>query len=522
MNRRRFLELCVAAGFFAAFPEMTGCGPKNAMPRSAKGKALAIINGRVVDVVKGRVLENASLFIEKGRIVSVDFGPAPKPTDMLTVFDAEGAYLIPGLMDAHCHSTMSAAYGIKSVEAWRHYRQLRRQYEASIASGVTTLRDVGAFPGLLHEFIREIESGALNGPRIVFCNSILNVAGGHPDIPPTDVNVFAGITAYHMGMAMTNYSGKKERDYALSNNSTDAHFVKLTVDRESLLCGKGEIPVYPDDDLKAIFGFAENRNMPVVCHCLTGWGLERMASWPVHSLEHIVSDTVLTDRQVLNIARRKTAVVPTISLGESYLIEEAYNVLPPEYNVEIVQKELLFRREYLREVPEYQCDPVIHAQNMARLSDYKRYAWSDMPAKKVYLARPDAFFGTAITGVRNLRKMRDAGVLIGVGMDAGLPFSYFGSLYREMEMLQRIGFSPAEVLACATINNAKILGVEDRLGTLEDGKCADIVALNQNPLDDMAATRQPSAVFKEGRLVHSNREWKRDADGMMRATGIAA
>lgn len=522
MNRRRFLELCVAAGFFAAFPEMTGCGPKNPMPKAARGKALAIVNGRVVDVVKGRVLENATLFIEKGRIVSVDFGPAPKPADALTVFDAEGSYLIPGLMDAHCHSTMSAAYGIKSAEAWRHYRQLRRNYEACIATGVTTIRDVGAFPGLLHEFIREIESGALNGPRIVFCNSILNTAGGHPDIPPTDVNVFAGISSYYIGMMMTNYSGKKERDYALEKNCTDAHFVKLTVDRDSLLCGKGEIPVYSDDDLKAIVGFAENRNMPVVCHCLSGWGLERMSSWPVHSLEHMVSDTLLTDRQVLNIARRKTAVVPTISLGESYLIEEAYNTLPPAYNVEIVQKELELRREYLREVPEYQVDPVIHAQNMARLSDYRRYAWSEMPSKKVFLARPDTFFDCAITGVQNLRKMREAGVLIGVGMDAGLPFSYFGSLYREMEMMQRIGFPPADVLACATINNAKILGVEDRLGSLSEGKSADVVALEKNPLEDTTALREARAVFKEGRLVHSKREWRRDTDGLMRAMGIAA
>jgi len=77
--------------------------------------------------------------------------------------------------------------------------------------------------------------------------------------------------------------------------------------------------------------------------------------------------------------------------------------------------------------------------------------------------------------------MNQAGILIGCGIDAGMPFCYFGGNYREYEILQRIGFSNIEILRCATINNAKILRVEDKTGSLETGKYADIVILEKIP-----------------------------------------
>ena len=524
MKRREFLKLCVAAGFFAAMPDLVGCGAKMPKMKVGAGKALAIVNGRVVDVVKGRVFTNATIIIEGNRIKTVDFGPAPKPSGVLDILDAGGLYLIPGLMDAHCHSTSSGSFSIKSLEAWRHLFQIRRQAEACIGTGVTTIRDVGAFPGILHENIREIESGVLNGPRIVFCNAILNVAGGHPDIPPTDVNAFANVSSISIGMLMTNYANERERERALRENCTDANFVKLTVDRESLFRGKGEIPAYSDDDLKRIFGFAEDRSLPVVCHCLSKWGFDRMKAWPVHSLEHIVADELLTEREVELFARTGTAVVPTITLAETFLIEEAYSTLPREYNTDFVRDELVRRREYIHNVPAFQCDPKIHADNLASLNFYRQYSPKEMIEHKIYMAKPEPFFNMAIKGVANLLAMRQAGVPIGVGMDAGLPFAYFGSLHRELEMLHRIGFTLPEVLKAATIVNAKILGVDDRLGTLSDGKGADIVALVKNPLEDSTAYREVEMVWKDGRLVHSRHEPHRRDDGVLAAAkhGMAA
>jgi imidazolonepropionase-like amidohydrolase len=99
--------------------------------------------------------------------------------------------------------------------------------------------------------------------------------------------------------------------------------------------------------------------------------------------------------------------------------------------------------------------------------------------------------------------MKDAGVLIGCGIDAGMPFSYFGGLYREFEVMSRIGFTNPEILKCATINGAKILRMDDKIGTLEKGKYADMVVFDKNPLTDITALRSPSLVFKQGDLMHS-------------------
>ena len=66
------------------------------------------------------------------------------------------------------------------------------------------------------------------------------------------------------------------------------------------------------------------------------------------------------------------------------------------------------------------------------------------------------------------------------------------------KLLQRVGFSNIEILRCATINNAKILRMEDKIGSLEIGKYADMVVLDKNPLEDIRALRKPQMVFKQG------------------------
>jgi imidazolonepropionase-like amidohydrolase len=62
---------------------------------------------------------------------------------------------------------------------------------------------------------------------------------------------------------------------------------------------------------------------------------------------------------------------------------------------------------------------------------------------------------------------------------------------------------PLDVLQAATINNARILGVEEELGTVAKGKLADLVLLTGNPLDNMEYVLHPNAVFKEGKLVYT-------------------
>jgi imidazolonepropionase-like amidohydrolase len=120
---------------------------------------------------------------------------------------------------------------------------------------------------------------------------------------------------------------------------------------------------------------------------------------------------------------------------------------------------------------------------------------------KKFLVDPDLYYDIMVHAPQNMKKMKDAGVNIGVGIDAGMPFAYFGSYYRELELLSRVGFTNAEILKCATLNNAKILCMEDKIGTLEPGKFADLIVYSENPLEKIEICRTPKIVFRDGIIL---------------------
>jgi hypothetical protein len=225
--------------------------------------------------------------------------------------------------------------------------------------------------------------------------------------------------------------------------------------------------------------------------------------YPFHCLEHIVTDTVLSDDDVTKMAKRNVAIVPTMTIAQCFLAEEAFDKIPEQYLTEEVRKELQVRREYFDKEAENHIDPLLHKQNLAALKFYKTIGKGRLWAKKKFLVDPDIYFNMINNGFANLKKMKQAGVIIGCGCDTGMPFSYFGGNYREYEIFQRIGFSNIETLRSATINNAKILLIGDQTGSLETGKYADMVVLDKNPLEDIRALRKPQMVFKQGDLMFS-------------------
>jgi hypothetical protein len=185
-------------------------------------------------------------------------------------------------------------------------------------------------------------------------------------------------------------------------------------------------------------------------------------------------------------------------------MEEAYDELPAKYQTPEILEELQQRRQYLENEATMHCDPVLHRHNLKALRLYKKFPTELLWEKKIFLVNPEVYFNMIINGYVNLKKMNDAGILIGCGIDAGMPFCYFGSNYREYEIMKRVGMTNLEVLRCATINNAKILRLDDKTGSLETGKYADMLVLEKNPLEDIRALRKPYMVFKQGELMFSS------------------
>jgi imidazolonepropionase-like amidohydrolase len=284
------------------------------------------------------------------------------------------------------------------------------------------------------------------------------------------------------------------------NSAFGASFIKLTMDKKSVLCGKGDIPVYADEHLKSIFDYAQKNNLATAGHIHTKFGFDRALQYGISSMEHSIADAVLTEKEITAMAKKKIAIVPTMIIAQMLAAPEAYDELPQKYRNDFIDREMTIRREYINSSLGDYTETSIHESNIAHLKNYRKYGCENLYAKGRYMANPEIYFNILLVGPRNLMAMKDAGLAIGCGTDSGVPFSYHGSLWREMEMLGRIGFSCLEALQCATINNAKIIGMADKIGSVDKGKYADLVVLKENPLENIKACRNPQAVIKDGKI----------------------
>ncbi len=469
MSRRDILQLAATSAMLLSIPAVKGCVsvPKLACHSADRDKALALIHCNVVDVVRGGVMHDRTITVRDGMIECVSDGIPGVLTEYF-VLDMKNQFLIPGLIDAHCHSTLSSEAEFNPFGVSTMLRQIRRNYVQQLTQGVTTIRDMGALPKLLHKHLDMIEKGELAGPRVVYCNAFTNVHGGHPDIDPADISIFSGIATAFAGNPSFWFRDIPELEEKMKKSlENGASFIKLTMDNKSLLCGKDDIPVYSDDHLKIIFQFARKNNLPVAGHIHTKFGFDRALQYDIDSMEHSLADALLTDREVMEMVKKNITIVPTMIIAQMLAAEEAFDRIPDIYRNPFIDGELAVRRQMLNASSRCYVDPAIHQKNIEVLQYYRKYGCGELYKNGKFLAKPDLYFNILLHGPENLRKMKEAGIVIGCGTDAGIPYVYHGMLWREMEMLERIGFSRQEVLRCATVNNARILRMEDKIGTID-------------------------------------------------------
>lgn len=289
------------------------------------------------------------------------------------------------------------------------------------------------------------------------------------------------------------------------NSSGGASFIKLTMDKISVLCGKGQIPAYTDEHLKIIFDFAQKNNLATAGHIHTKFGFDRALRYGMNTIEHSLADEILGEDKISVMAKKNITTVPTMSVVQMMAAPEAYDELPKKFRTDFIEQEMAARRDYINSKLDDYTQPAIHKSNMAHLANYKKYDCANLYKNKKYMANPEMYFNIMLAGPKNLLAMKDTGIVIGCGTDAGVPLTYHGTLWREMEMLGRIGLTNAEVLRSATFNNAKIIGMIDKIGTVDTGKYADLAVFRENPLKNIEACRKPSVVIKDGKIYDVNK-----------------
>ncbi len=516
ITRKSFIKLSLATASSLALSQPTGCAglPDMRAPKIDYSKGLVLTKCNIIDVISGKVLKNRSLVLRNGRIVLIS-DTNENRHQSAPVIDLNNKYLMPGLIDGHCHTTLPSIGGMSVFSMTTVMNQMKRNYVQQIRSGITTVRDMSGFPNYLLDNIEIIENGDLTGPRVVHCGSWINVYGSHPgDIPPTDVSIFAPIVFLIAGKLSSNFRDTEELKEMLQDNlDINASFIKLTLDDESVLCGKEDKnTIYGDEHIREIVKFSERHDLPMAAHVHYKSGYDWAQEIPIHHLEHLVGNGPLSDSDIMKMEKNDMTIVPTMLVGQIYAAKESYDEMPPEFHSDFIENEVKIGREFALSYQDRYVLREIWEANRENLKAYKDYACSDLFKIKKFLPKPYIYYGILKHGVESLLKMRDAGILIGCGTDAGVPFNYHGTLWREMEIYSRIGFSNEEILRCATINNARILRMEDRIGSIETGKFGDLAVFSENPLEKIEALRDPVLVLKGGKMVYSRDSVKIEDD----------
>lgn len=402
--------------------------------------------GKLVNVVEGRVDSEMSLVIQAGKIDSIETGYIDPATlgeaDSVTVIDLKQHTVMPGLMDMHTHLMMQHNKNSYSEKFFMNEADfaLRSTVYAkrTLLAGFTTVRELGDNGTNSVALRKAITEGYVVGPRIFTAGKSLATTGGHAD--PT--NGTKGDYRRDAGPVDGVINGVEDARKAVRQRYKDgADLIKLTATGGVLsLATSGQNPQFTTEELETIVAIAKDYGMTVAVHAHGTEGMKRAVVAGVNSIEH---GTYMTPEVMELMKERGTYLVPTLMAG-AWVAKKAEE------------------------------------------DDY-------FPA----VVRPKAAaIGPVI--MRTFAKAKAAGVKIAFGTDSGV--SPHGENAREFELLVAGGMTSMEAIQAATIEAAKLLNVTDRLGSLEVGKLADIVAVKGDPLENISLMKEVVFVMKEGEI----------------------
>ena len=396
--------------------------------------------GKVFTGTSNSLQENVTIVVEDNKIKAVKKGFA-EAQEGDTVIDLKTSTVMPGLMDMHVH--LSSQHGGPQTYLERFslneadYALRAANYaKITLDSGFTTVRNLGDGYNETVALRNAISKGYATGPRIYTVAKSIATTGGHAD--PS--NGLSHLLRPDVGPKQGVVNGEAEAREAVRTRYQDgADLIKITATGGVLSVAKsGQNPQFMTDELEAIVETAKDYGMTVAVHAHGKEGMKRAIEAGVDSIEH---GTYMDDEIRTLMKKHGTYYVPTILAGKFVADKAKIDGFFPE------------------------------------------------------LVRPKAAaIGPLIQNT--FEQAHKAGVKIAFGTDSGV--SAHGDNAQEFSLMVEAGMKPSDALLSATVNSASLLGISDILGTLEEGKLADIVAVQGNPLDDISLMESVSFVMKDG------------------------
>lgn len=393
--------------------------------------------GSVLDGINSNLQTEMTIVIDGNKILEIKKG-FEQATANETVINLKNKVVLPGLIDMHVHLSGETNPN-RYTEGFRLNPEdfaLRAvaYSEKTLFAGFTTVRDLG---GTIALALRNaINRGDIKGPRIIAAGRAIATTGGHAD-PTNGVN--------------RELSGDPEVKDGIVNNVDDArkavrqHYkdgadvIKITATGGVLSNAKdGSAPQFTEDEIREVVNTAKDYGFKVAAHAHGAEGMKRAIRAGVNSIEH---GTFMDDEVISLMKKNGTWYVPTITAGKS-------------------------------------------VADSAKIKGY----YPPLVVPKALATGPKI--------QSTFAKAYKAGVKIAFGTDAGV-FMH-GKNALEFEYMTEAGMPAIEALKAATVNAAELLGMSDKIGTLEKGKLADIIAVNENPLQNIKTLQNVRFVMKDG------------------------
>lgn len=407
---------------------------------------LVVKSGRMFDSVNGKLLENTTIVSIGNKIVWVGEDSSFEKETNDTIIDASGKYVLPGMIETHVHliatgNPQSEREYLRTKRDMYHFYSLNHA-QKHLASGFTCVRDCGSYKGVTSSLRRILDDLVFAGPRLVVSETTIGQWGNQESIGPQPL-----LDAVREESVVT--AGVDNVVYAVRDQKRlGADFIK-TLTTGGVLHGmesKVGFNLWTDEELEAMVTEAHRLGMHLASHAHGTGGIIAAVKAGIDTIEHA---SYMTEEAADLMIKKGTYIVPTQSAAMSLVSPETLKMMPPEIQRKTIEVDKIMKESH--------------------------------------------------------KLAFEKGVKIAIGTDAGTPGNYHGNTGYEVQlMVEDVGMTPTQALQAATIESAKAIWLDDRIGSIEKGKLADIVICEKNPLDEISVIRKMdnlSYVIKDGIIM---------------------
>lgn len=416
--------------------------------RKPASKSYVLKAARLFDGKSNALVKPGVVVVTEGKIVAAGTSATIPPGS--ETIDLGDATLLPGFIDAHTHVTMMyredyARAALEVLQKPIPEMALDASVNARITlmAGITTVRDVGSQDYLDAGLRNAINRGVVPGPRMLVAVHAIGATGGHCDETGYRAGVFGKETGPEEGVIN---GADQARQAVRLAHKYGATIIKTCATGGVLsLADAVDTPQLTQEELNAIVDEAHALKLKTAAHAHGAEGAKRAIRAGIDSIEH---GSFLDDEALNLMKQRGTYYVPTLMAAQGLSEQISKGVaIPP---------------------------PILVKANAAIASIHQTF-----------------------------QKALGMGIKIGLGTDAAV--YPHGRNPEEFHQMVDLGMKPIDALKAGTSADAELLGLADKIGTLEPGKLADVVAVPGDPVENIRATEHVFFVMKEGVIYKNDR-----------------